>query len=64
MIERIAAFGRPQATISEEAYAEKTANETAEFIELSSKGESSLGGSQDIPIFIAFFPFMIQDLYH
>ncbi|XP_058002029.1 pleiotropic drug resistance protein 1-like isoform X6 [Hevea brasiliensis] len=34
-------FGRPQALISEEAYAEKNAAKTGESIELSSKGKSS-----------------------
>lgn len=40
-----AAFGKPQAVISKEALAEKTANKTGEFVELS----SAIGRSKCFP---------------
>ena len=47
MIELIAAFGKPQAILSKEALAERDANRTGNFIELSTRGKSSSGKSQD-----------------
>jgi hypothetical protein len=47
MIELIAAFGKPQAILSKEALAERDANRTGNFIELSTRGKSSSGKSKD-----------------
>ena len=40
-----AAFGKPQAILSEEALAERNASKTEELVELSSRGKRSLGES-------------------
>lgn len=54
IIELIAAFGKSQPILSKEALAEKNANRTGDFIELSRSGKSSLGASQDCPMYVAF----------
>lgn len=47
MIELIAAFGKPQAILSEEALSERDANRNGNVIDLSTTGKSSSGKSQD-----------------
>lgn len=57
MLELVAAFGKPQATLSKEVLAEQNANRTGEFSKSSTSGKSYLGVLLDFPFFL--LPFLL-----